>query len=72
MRNAISIRASFGRDKEGFWVAHIEQLPIEGERTYNPSFSTRHTLPVPASATHEQAQEAFYELLNREMRRYGH
>ena len=67
-----SIQASFERDDSGFWIAHIEQLCISDDsQDHKYPVTVRHTLPVPASATHEQAQEAFFDLLAREMRRYG-
>lgn len=70
INHCVTFQASFERDSDGFWVAHIEQTggPSDGCRVSAP-VTVRHTLPVPPSATHEQAQEAFFELLEREMSR---
>lgn len=69
IKHRVTFSASFERDSDGFWIAHIEQLgPSDSYLNSSPA-TVRHTLPVPPSATHEQAQEAFFALLEREISR---
>lgn len=56
-------KGTFERDANGFWAAYIEQS--NGVRV-------RHPLPVPFTATHEQARFAFDCLLARLERLHGH
>lgn len=50
------LQGTFSRDETGFWTAYIEQ---------DGGVRVRHPLPVPFTATKEQAQFAFDCLLDR-------
>lgn len=58
-----TMKATLGRDKRGFWTAFVYQ---------GGGVRVRHPLPVPFTATREQAQTAFERLLERLERRHGH
>ncbi len=70
MDRRISIHAWVDRDSDGFWVAHIEKFDADIPFGANP-VTVRYTLPLPSSATHEQAEQAFYDLVQKELQRYG-
>lgn len=55
--------ATLERDKRGFWTAYVEQ---------GNGVRVRHPLPVPLTATHEQARLSFDCLMARLERLNGH
>lgn len=63
------MKATVARDSQGFWAAYFE------EETHTPDgrrFGTvlyRRTLPVPYSATREQAEAALARIVSEEARR---
>lgn len=65
--------AYFDRDADGFWTAYIEEDAGTPESRRFGSVRRREALPVPMSATREEAERAFVRLMSREARcRYGH
>lgn len=62
-------RATFQRDADGFWVAYVEDGAQPPENRAVGTVRTRYTLPVPPSATCEEAAAAFRALMAREGRR---
>lgn len=66
-------RACFDRDADGFWVAYIEEDAGTPENRGIGVVRRRQTLPVPMSATRDEAERAFIRLMSRESRcRHGH
>ena len=63
------MRAQVYRDTEGFWVARIEEQPDNPENRGTGAVYRRQVLPVPASATREEAEHALSLLMSREARR---
>lgn len=67
------MRAHVYRDEAGFWMAHIEEQADSPEGRGIGAVYRRQTLPVPATATREQAEHALRMLMSREARcRNGH
>lgn len=62
------MRAYFDRDAQGFWMAYIEEDREIPENCGIGTVRRRQTLPVPQSATREQAEAAFRRLMSREAR----
>lgn len=61
------MRAELGRDPYGFWVAYVEE-PEERGRSGAYPVKVRHPLPVPSSATQEEAEAAFRRFMSIESR----
>lgn len=59
-------KSYFARDNEGFWVAYIEEEPDTPENHGIGTVRRRQTLPVPPSATRDEAERAFLRLMSRE------
>lgn len=62
------MRAQVYRDEAGFWMARIEEQPANPENRGIVAVYRRQALPVPASATREQAEHALRLLMSREAR----
>ena len=58
-------KSYFARDNEGFWVAYIEEEPDTPENHGIGTVRRRQTLPVPPSATRDEAERAFLRLMSR-------
>ena len=63
------MRAYLGRDREGFWVACIEQERQTPEDSCIGRIRTRKPLPLPKSATYDEALAEFRRLMSQESRR---
>lgn len=68
------MRASVYRDEAGFWMAHIEEQSDNPENRGIGAVYRRQVLPVPASATRDEAEHALRMLMSREARcrKHGH
>lgn len=62
------VRAELGRDPYGFWVAYVEAPEDRGEEGSSYPVMVRHPLPVPSSATREEAEAAFRRFMSIESR----
>lgn len=67
------MRAYAYRDEAGFWMAHIEEQRDNPENRGMGAVYRRQMMPVPASATKEDAEHALRILMSREARcPHGH
>ena len=68
------MRAYVYRDEHGFWMAHIEETNYSPENSGVVALYRRVVLPVPLSATKEEAEAALRRVMSREARcpRHGH
>lgn len=68
------MRAYVYRDEHGFWMAHIEETNYTAENSGVVALYRRVVLPVPLSATKEEAEAALRRVMSREARcpRHGH
>lgn len=62
------MRAEVYRDAGGFWAARIEDEASSPEERRAGRVYMRRTLPVPASATREEAESALRRIMSREAR----
>lgn len=62
------MKAYFDRDSHGFWTAYIEDETTSPENRGIGTVRRRQTLPVPQSATRDEAAVAFRRLMSREAR----
>ena len=62
------IRAHFDRDKNGRWVAYVEDAPTIPENCGCGAARKRYNLPIPVDASEEVAEKAFMMLMTRILR----
>lgn len=67
------MKASVYRGEEGFWMARVEESGYSPESSGVVAVYRRIILPIPHSATQEEAEHALSRIMSRESRcPHGH